>query len=293
MIPIMMHKDYSPKGWLGLIMGTRLWYQFWDAESDDDAAFERRLDAVVREIGDRGKLATTAKVPESVPPERASAKAPSPAGAAAVATAPAPAPAPAPALAPAPAPLTLAPMAASQAYTPSMRSGLSTAESTMAPSNTAQRAPEAVVPTAAEASLGLGAGTAAIDILGAMTTLLDRQQARDDQLREQIRTEWAEREEKTEQMRREFEEKAKALQDELEKRRDAQVRGDQLLALQSRLEALRTSKLLSDDEMYTMEDIVVDGGGTESDERVDAMLSLSSRVVANAAFARQLKRRFL
>ena len=26
MIPLMIQKDYSPKGWLGLILGTRLWY---------------------------------------------------------------------------------------------------------------------------------------------------------------------------------------------------------------------------------------------------------------------------
>ena len=26
MIPLMMQKDYSAKGWLGLILGTRLWY---------------------------------------------------------------------------------------------------------------------------------------------------------------------------------------------------------------------------------------------------------------------------
>jgi hypothetical protein len=26
MIPLMMQKGYSPKGWLGLILGTRLWY---------------------------------------------------------------------------------------------------------------------------------------------------------------------------------------------------------------------------------------------------------------------------
>jgi len=65
MIPLMLQQAYSPKGWLGLIMGTRMWYRFWDAESDDDAAFERRLDTVVREIGDRGKLTSTATVPES------------------------------------------------------------------------------------------------------------------------------------------------------------------------------------------------------------------------------------
>ena len=56
MIPLMAQQDYSAKGWLGLILGTRLWYPMWDAEKDDDAAFEKRLDNVVREIGDRGRL---------------------------------------------------------------------------------------------------------------------------------------------------------------------------------------------------------------------------------------------
>ena len=39
------------------------WYGFWDAEEDDADAFERRLDAVVREIGERCKL----MLPEAVP----------------------------------------------------------------------------------------------------------------------------------------------------------------------------------------------------------------------------------
>eukprot|EP01051_Picozoa_sp_SAG22_P024116 SAG22_NODE_6541_length_841_cov_1.412399_2_plen_59_part_01 len=51
---------------VGLIMGTRLWYQMWDAENDDDAAFESRLDSVTREIGDRGKVL----LPEAVTPYR-------------------------------------------------------------------------------------------------------------------------------------------------------------------------------------------------------------------------------
>ena len=28
MIPLMMEPNYKPKGWLGLIMGTRLYYNF-------------------------------------------------------------------------------------------------------------------------------------------------------------------------------------------------------------------------------------------------------------------------
>ena len=41
---------------VGLIMGTRLWYAMWDANEDDDAAFERRANPMLREIGDRCKV---------------------------------------------------------------------------------------------------------------------------------------------------------------------------------------------------------------------------------------------
>ena len=50
---------------VGLIMGTRMWYSFWDAEKDDNAAFERRVDQVLREVGERGRPI----VAESVPPQ--------------------------------------------------------------------------------------------------------------------------------------------------------------------------------------------------------------------------------
>jgi hypothetical protein len=33
MIPLMMQKGYSPKGWLGLILGTRMWYAVHSALS--------------------------------------------------------------------------------------------------------------------------------------------------------------------------------------------------------------------------------------------------------------------
>ena len=48
---------------VGLILGTRMWYPMWDAEKEDDAAFEGRVENVVREIGERGRLIT----PEAVP----------------------------------------------------------------------------------------------------------------------------------------------------------------------------------------------------------------------------------
>ena len=83
MIPLMMQRHYNARGWLGLILGTRLYYRyvlsfvqqtaccmalltatwahrpdhsFFDAEGDGPPAFEARVDVVVRELGDRGKL---------------------------------------------------------------------------------------------------------------------------------------------------------------------------------------------------------------------------------------------
>ena len=41
---------------VGLILGTRLWYKMWDANEDDDVAFERRAGALLKEIGDRCKV---------------------------------------------------------------------------------------------------------------------------------------------------------------------------------------------------------------------------------------------
>eukprot|EP01043_Picozoa_sp_COSAG02_P081138 COSAG02_NODE_19653_length_871_cov_0.976684_1_plen_178_part_01 len=43
------------RSWLGLLLGTRLYYDFHDAGSDDDVAFEKRMDALCREIGSRGQ----------------------------------------------------------------------------------------------------------------------------------------------------------------------------------------------------------------------------------------------
>jgi hypothetical protein len=72
----------------------------WDAEKDDDVAFNRRLDNIVREIGDRGKVLLQRPPAEAVPPE--------------------PAPAPAPKRAPAAAPAPASPTVSDHSFTPSL-----------------------------------------------------------------------------------------------------------------------------------------------------------------------------
>jgi hypothetical protein len=99
MIPLMMQPNFKANGWLGLILGTRLWYAFWDADQDDDAAFEKRIDGVCKEIGGRGRLKLSEAVPP-VAPAHAPPAAPAPLPAHAPAHVLAPAPAPAPRLAP-------------------------------------------------------------------------------------------------------------------------------------------------------------------------------------------------
>ena len=48
-----------------------IYYRFYDAEHEDQASFEKRIDTVVREIGDRGKH-KAASVSEAIPPARGS-----------------------------------------------------------------------------------------------------------------------------------------------------------------------------------------------------------------------------
>ena len=127
MVPLVLTEGFKPKGWLGLILGTRMWYAFWDAAQDEDGAFELRLDAVVREIGDRGKLMSTEAVTRFHEPTPA----PAPKRALAPASAPGEPPAPAPAAAaayaaapvmkrPAPATPRLHRTPPSRSFTPSM-----------------------------------------------------------------------------------------------------------------------------------------------------------------------------
>jgi hypothetical protein len=59
----MMEPNYQPKGWLGLIMGSRLYYSFHGDELNDEAVFESHVDSLIREIGDRGKVGLSEAVP--------------------------------------------------------------------------------------------------------------------------------------------------------------------------------------------------------------------------------------
>lgn len=75
---------------------------------------------------------------------------------------------------------------------------------------------------------------------------------------------------------------------------EAQLRDHQLTLLQSRLEALNAAKLLADEELFALEDAIADSvEASDGDDRTPRMVALSGRMAADAAFSRQLRRKFL
>ena len=81
---------------------------------------------------------------------------------------------------------------------------------------------------------------------------------------------------------------------------DAKSKADtQLEAFQSRLQALHASQVLSEDELYIIEDVVADciehgglGAGTPAAGQVTKMIVLSEKIRVDGSLARQLRRKF-
>lgn len=48
-------EKFVASGWLGLILGTKMWYAFWPSAVASPTAFTMQMDALCREIGERGK----------------------------------------------------------------------------------------------------------------------------------------------------------------------------------------------------------------------------------------------
>ena len=55
-IPLMLQEGFKAKGWLGLLLGQSVWYAFHDSAIPTDEKFTLQMDALVREIGDRGRI---------------------------------------------------------------------------------------------------------------------------------------------------------------------------------------------------------------------------------------------
>ena len=78
----------------------------------------------------------------------------------------------------------------------------------------------------------------------------------------------------------------------------SKLREQQLAALQSRVESLHARDMLTDEELYKLEDLVADSleneepGGGGGGLLLTKLVALSERVAGDAALARQLRRQF-
>eukprot|EP01048_Picozoa_sp_COSAG05_P020286 COSAG05_NODE_3408_length_2082_cov_4.481594_1_plen_424_part_00 len=59
MVPLMMVEGYSANGWLGMMLGVRLWYGFFGTVLASEGAFEGKMEELCRELGDRGRVSST------------------------------------------------------------------------------------------------------------------------------------------------------------------------------------------------------------------------------------------
>jgi hypothetical protein len=295
MIPLMMQRNFTPNGWLGLLLGTKLWYPLYDSQGVDDATFAAKLDPIVREIGDRGKV-KTARISEGTPPPaQALARVHNPTQAPALASTP-------------PGRNAWAPEAVSTAVqhmSPSLQ---------MSPMAQQVQQPQSVASLSdIVAILREQRDEAKADRL-AMEAKLERQRLDAEAERTQAKADLAEVQAR---MEARLEQQQAELRAELTPRPpQPAIAETQLVALQSRLERLHVAQLLSDDELYSLENLLADwtevqasmvgqvvtesmlyssmaGTTLAAGVKVHKMIKIAAVTTGDSTFARQIRRKFL
>ena len=54
-VPLKLTDGYEADGWLGLLLGSSLWYAFYGETLSSESAFESRVESLARELGARGQ----------------------------------------------------------------------------------------------------------------------------------------------------------------------------------------------------------------------------------------------
>jgi hypothetical protein len=55
LVPLMLVEGYEADGWLGLLLGTSMWYGFYGDMLSSESSFASRVDSLARELGARGR----------------------------------------------------------------------------------------------------------------------------------------------------------------------------------------------------------------------------------------------
>ena len=66
MLPLLLEEGYKPSGWLGMLLGVRLWYGFYGKALSTEAAFETKVTELCRELDT--KLDRCSQQPQPLPP---------------------------------------------------------------------------------------------------------------------------------------------------------------------------------------------------------------------------------
>jgi chromosome segregation ATPase len=146
-------------------------------------------------------------------------------------------------------------------------------------------------------------------LLEIMREQADRAEAKMDAVRKEagdkLEAQRQEAEAKLEAQRKEAEDQKKeneTLRAAARPRLAAEVIGEEeLLALQTRLQAMHEAKLLTDEELFCLEDAIVDcievlptaGASSPEVDKVVKMMLVSAKVPGDAMLARQLRRKFV
>jgi hypothetical protein len=54
-VPLMLVEGYQADGWLGMLIGTRMWYGFYGVASSESVVLEGKVEELCRELGERGR----------------------------------------------------------------------------------------------------------------------------------------------------------------------------------------------------------------------------------------------
>jgi hypothetical protein len=69
-VPLMLTEGYRADGWLGMLIGTRMWYGFYGSALSEESLFEGKMVELCRDLGDRGR--SDADAARRVAPDSAS-----------------------------------------------------------------------------------------------------------------------------------------------------------------------------------------------------------------------------
>eukprot|EP01045_Picozoa_sp_COSAG04_P039177 COSAG04_NODE_10850_length_748_cov_1.674884_1_plen_249_part_11 len=74
LIPLKLVQGYEADGWLGLLLGTSMWYALYGEALSSESAFDDRMSALSRELGTRGRADAVATVAAEPEPKAAAAE---------------------------------------------------------------------------------------------------------------------------------------------------------------------------------------------------------------------------